>query len=415
MNENVDHAENLALGKTTVINQGGTLATTDAAYITDGDPTTMWRSYSPGAPSVLAADVTLDLGSLQLFNKIVLTEYKQKANQLLVSISDDNASWNVVHNEILPASSETNRETTITVDNLAARYIKLSAPDASCGFGIYELEVYNISSFSSMIVCTDHYGGPEVKINYPKRDFHLYLLIGQSNMASRAPFESQDIAAMDRTYLFNGLNQWESAGAGLIANNPGINTLQGLNRYSSVEVMTKTNGYSLGSSFAQAITERFPDISVGIISNARGGTTMAEWQKGSGTDLYEEAVRRTLSAMESGTLKGILWHQGESDVGHVSTYMSSLHMLIANLREDLGVPDVPLIVGQILPGKSDSFNTLLTTVGQHIEQSEWVSSNDTFSIGDGTHFDNASQKLLGLRYADKMIPRLLSGFACESD
>jgi len=368
---------------------------------------TMWRSYAPGMPAVLTAEVTLDLGASLIFNKIVLTEYKQKADQLIVKVSDDQDNWSEVYNQTLSTSIETNRVTTIEFDHLSARYIKIVAPDAVYAFGIYELEVYQtFAGYESMIVRTDLYGGTEATISQSKENFHLYLLIGQSNMASRAPIETMDIPAINRVYLFNGLQQWEESGAGLVTNYPDASTLQGLNRYSSVEVKTKVNGFSLGSYFAKSLTEEYPHIAIGIISNARGGTTIDQWQKGSGTMLYEEAIRRTLEAMETGTLKGILWHQGESDVGRISTYMNSLNTIATNLRSDLGVWDVPFIVGQILPFKSPSFNELLTTIGQHIPNSDWVSSAGTASIGDGTHFNNTSQKLLGQRYAERMIPRL---------
>lgn len=395
---------NLALGKTVVVNQGGTLSGYTAYYMTDGDSSTMWRSYAPGTPETLTAQVTLDLGQTELFNRIVLTEYKQKAVRFLVSISDDGTAWSQVHQQELVSNGTGNRTTTIAVDNLAARYIRITAPDAVYAFGICELEVYRQTGFSSMIVRTDLYGAQEQPVGYPKDQLHLYLLIGQSNMASRAPHEAPDLAAPGRVYLFNGLNQWETAAPGLVANYPDMMELQGANRYSSVEVNYKVNGLSLGHTLARQVTDAFPHIAVGLISNARGGTSLAQWQKGSGTQLYEEAVRRTKEAMKTGTLKGILWHQGESDMANVATYLADLSTLVANLRADLEAPEVPFLAGQILPGKSAAFNQMLTTIGQTIPYSDWVSSSGTSSIGDGTHFNSYSQRLLGERYAQKLWP-----------
>lgn len=398
------HPVNLALGKKVVINHGGTRSGNDAENMTDGNISTMWRSYAPDNPVTMTADVTLDLDKTLLFHQIVLTEYMQNAGRLIVSISDDTAVWYPIYDQQLAPTDDTNRKTIIAVDNLAARYIRITAPEAVYPYGIIELEVYQQTGFNRMIVRTDLYGGEEMQVGYPKDQFHLYLLIGQSNMASRAPHEAEDLSTPERVFLFNGLNQWEKGAAGPVLNHPVKFNLQGTNRYSSVEVLSKSNGLSLGSTFARTLTDAFPHIAVGLISNARGGTTLAEWQKGSGTELYEEAIRRTKEAMKTGTMKGILWHQGESDVSHVNTYLSDLNTFITTMRADLDLPNVPFLAGQILPGKSESFNKMLESIGQIITNSDWVSSSDTASIGDGSHFNSASQRLLGQRYARKLWP-----------
>lgn len=400
---------NLARGKAVTINQGGTLTGTAASKITDGDPSTMWRSYDASTPTNLTAGVTLDLGAQQLFNQIVMTEYKQKSTQLTVEISDDNILWYTVFSRSFTASGTANRITKVDADNLSARYIRVTANQATYAFGIYELQVYNVPDAppgpdGSMVVNKGLYGGAPQAVGVTKANFQLYLFIGQSNMASRAPVQSQDMDPISRAYLFNGLNQWEIAEPGLVTNRASITATQGFNRYSSVEVASKVNGLNAASVFAKALTEANPNIAVGVISNARGGTSIAEWQKGAGTGLYEEAVRRTKEAMKTGTLKGIIWHQGESDQSKVGTYMSSLQTLVANLRTDLGdaTNSVPFIAGQLLPTKSADFNALITTIPQHIPNSGWVSSAGTASIGDGTHFDAASQRLLGQRYAEQV-------------
>ena len=47
------------------------------------------------------------------------------------------------------------------------------------------------------------------------------------------------------------------------------------------------------------------------------------------------------------TLKGILWHQGESDArtSKVPLYQDALTTLAENLRRDLDAPEIPFIVG----------------------------------------------------------------------
>ena len=45
----------------------------------------------------------------------------------------------------------------------------------------------------------------------PKEKLHIYLLIGQSNMAGRAKFSEEEAKVVDRCFLLNKENKWESA------------------------------------------------------------------------------------------------------------------------------------------------------------------------------------------------------------
>ena len=53
--------------------------------------------------------------------------------------------------------------------------------------------------------------------------------------------------------------------------------------------------------------------------------------------------------MKDGVLKGILWHQGESDsrAGPAEVYEKKLHDLISRFRKELNAPEVPFIAGQM--------------------------------------------------------------------
>ncbi len=82
-----------------------------------------------------------------------------------------------------------------------------------------------------------------------------------------------------------------------------------------------------------------------LIVNARGGTKIDEWDGKS--ELYREARKRTKAALNHGTLKGVLWHQGESDQGAADAYLGKLQTLVAKLRSDFNDPNLPFIAGQI--------------------------------------------------------------------
>ena len=89
-------------------------------------------------------------------------------------------------------------------------------------------------------------------------------------------------------------------------------------------------------------------MTIGLVPCAVGGTQLKRWQPGG--DLYSNAVYRARLAMQDGTLKGILWHQGESDSGtatNANTYGDRLAGMIRDIRADLGAPGLPVVVGQI--------------------------------------------------------------------
>lgn len=75
--------------------------------------------------------------------------------------------------------------------------------------------------------------------------------------------------------------------------------------------------------------------------NARGGSSINSWLKGAKDDYYGEALSRIRQAMKYGTLKAIIWHQGEADSRNPEAYMAKLQKLVADLREDLGDTKLP--------------------------------------------------------------------------
>ena len=107
-------------------------------------------------------------------------------------------------------------------------------------------------------------------------------------------------------------------------------------------------------------------------------------------------------------MKGILWHQGEGDSGEQKSavYKKKLLELVARFRADLGVPDVPFIIGQLgqfegkpwTPGRQ-RVNQAHIEVAQEIHNGGFVSSDGLTDKGDLTHFNSESLHEFGRRYA----------------
>lgn len=216
--------------------------------------------------------------------------------------------------------------------------------------------------------------------------FHIYLLIGQSNMAGRAPFSKEDAKAIERCYLLNDKDNWEPA------RNP-------LNRYSTIRKKVGMQRLNPGYTFALAMLEHDKDTSIGLVVNARGGTKIEQWKRG--TRYYQEALRKLRVARESGTLRGILWHQGEGDANN-ENYVEELATLIGHLREDLDAPELPFVAGQINTKEGAAFNERLDALPERVPFAR-VAKADGLEVMDRWHFDTQSMKELGRRYAKAML------------
>lgn len=231
----------------------------------------------------------------------------------------------------------------------------------------------------------------------------IYLLIGQSNMAGRAVIAEQDRAMLDDVFVF-GDGQWMAA-----SNDP-----LGLNRYSSVEEASSAKtllgpGYTFGRRLAQETGGR-----VGLVVNARGATSVAQWQKEGYTGdyaLYDEAVRRTRAALRASPgarLRGVIWHQGESDNNRAAAeiYTTMTAEMVANLRADLDAQSAVFVAAEVgtWQGRGTYVNPEIRRIPEVVDNSAWVSSDgltthETDTDPWGPHFDSASQRELGQRYA----------------
>jgi hypothetical protein len=173
-------------------------------------------------------------------------------------------------------------------------------------------------------------------------------------------------------------------------------------------------GAGIGMSFAREMADADPTITVGLIPCAVGGTPLQRWQKGG--DLYEQALARAKAAMPSGTLKGILWHQGEADSGTEATarsYAERLSRMVSDLRADLGAGDVPFVAGKLgeylAPTSKDGKPSFWPVVNEQIASlpglapgTAVVESTGLKHKGDVVHFDTPSLREFGKRYAEAM-------------
>lgn len=228
-----------------------------------------------------------------------------------------------------------------------------------------------------------------------KENYHLFLLAGQSNMAGRAKLEDSAKKPIPGVLAMNQELKWQ----------PAIDPLHW-------DKAIAAGG--MGRPFAEGVLENAEGIEIGLIPAAFGGTSVRIWTpdaKADGTNLYHTAIERAEIAMKDGTLKAILWHQGEADANKKGIKFHEKRMieLIGNFRKDLGLPDLPFIIGQLADSPDEEKDALRKAldetnrqVAEKLENVVFVSSKG-LTTKDGTHFDAPSIRTFGERYAASYI------------
>lgn len=221
----------------------------------------------------------------------------------------------------------------------------------------------------------------------------LYLLMGQSNMAGR---DTRDLASQvddPRILALGADGQWRVARDPIHA------------KTSRVEP-----GVGPGIAFAREMLAAEPRQPIGLIPTAVGGTPLRRWVKGG--DLYEQALAHARTAMARGEIRGVLWHQGESDSADAksaATHAERLVQMFKDLRADLGRPDLPIVVGQLgdflLPARQPEAATVragLRGLPAALPHVGLADSTGLGHLGDDLHFSADASRELGRRFAVAM-------------
>jgi hypothetical protein len=220
----------------------------------------------------------------------------------------------------------------------------------------------------------------------PDPNFHLYLLIGQSNMAGRGVVDSESKQADPRVLVLTKDLKWEPATDPLHFDKP---------------IAAVGPGLAFGKAMAQAN----PAVKIGLIPCAMGGSKIEEWAPG--TKNHTAMLDRMREAQKAGVLKGILWHQGEANINSNATYAAQLTALINGVRKEFNVPEAPFVAAEITAfkperGPIEKFNGILHAEGKQVSKYTCVKTQDLKDKGDKLHYDTASARELGKRYAAAM-------------
>lgn len=238
-------------------------------------------------------------------------------------------------------------------------------------------------------------------------NFYIFLLLGQSNMEGIAMPEEQDcatdpsifvLAYDDLRELGREYNQWYVAAPPLHSNGTGV----GPGDYFAktlIAALPRSSRLGLVPCGIKGVDIDF--FRKGVISKRRPEFPIPPDNHWAGA--YEWVIHRARLAQKAGAIRGILFHQGESDSGKAD-WLAKVEELVRDLRADLKIGEsVPFLAGELYRGgRCASHNEQVSLLPHRIANS-FVISADGLTGSDQYHFDLPSQRELGRRFGQAMI------------
>jgi len=250
----------------------------------------------------------------------------------------------------------------------------------------------------------------------------VYLMAGQSNMVG--PGSNKYVQANHPELVKPRKDVW-CVSAGKVSGplRPGYG---GGERSFGLEL---TMGHVLGDAVANPIV---------LFKSSTGGTTLHKhWRPPSAVKraggvvgpLYTRMIRRFHNMLANRDdafgpyagrpieLAGFVWFQGENDCcakdengkGYWEYYEENLKDLIKDVRRELGVPELPVLIVQIndscWDGLPNRGGTVLRPIQKKVAESDplatWIKTCD---LNSGYHYDSASHITIGRRAGKALLP-----------
>jgi hypothetical protein len=248
-------------------------------------------------------------------------------------------------------------------------------------------------------------------------NFYVYLCFGQSNMEGNATPEAKDTDYVDPRFQMlacvnflspqRKMGQWYTAYPPLVRQGTGLGMADyfGRTMVANLPENVKVGVVDValaGVKIEGFISEEIPSYLENLDQDNR--SKMENYFKAYGNDPYKRLVDMARIAQESGVIKGILLHQGESNNGQ-SDWPKKVKLIYDRLMEDLGLnpEEVPLFIGemvnQAVGGSCYYHNAVIATMPFVIPNSYVISSADCPHKGDRVHFTAQGYRIMGQRYA----------------
>lgn len=253
----------------------------------------------------------------------------------------------------------------------------------------------------------------------PDPNFHIYLCFGQSNMEGGGRIEERDrtvdkrfqvLADFDAPARERKMGQW----------------------YDAIPPLTRrTRGISLVDYFGRTMVANLPEkFRVGVVKVGVAGTKIELWDKDAFRDYlknlpadhqwktrianeydgdpYAYLLKLAKIAQQSGVIKGILLHQGESNFED-NDWPKKVKKVYDDLIKDLNLDpkEVVLLAGEVVNadqnGEKANANVIMKNLPSTLPNSHVISSAGIPCNSDRLHFTSDGQRELGRRYAEKLL------------
>lgn len=260
--------------------------------------------------------------------------------------------------------------------------------------------------------------------------FYIYLCFGQSNMEGQAAPETVDNTVDNRFQMlacvdFNQTNPKRTKGNWYPAKCP---------------IVRDWTKIGMADYFGRTMVAALPsDVKIGVVDVAIGGVaiegfmseevenylkTQEDWMKNSfaayDNDPYKRLVEMAKIAQQSGVIKGILLHQGESNNGQLE-WLQKVKTIYERLLSDLHLQaaDVPLFAGETVNadvgGTCSAHNSVIARLPDVIPTAHVVHSNGCPCASDNIHFTVAGYRTMGKRYAYEALRVMGKDTKAQSD
>lgn len=250
-------------------------------------------------------------------------------------------------------------------------------------------------------------------------DFYIYICFGQSNMEGNAQWETQDVGNVDERFQMLATCDFD-------------NPLRVMGNWYKAECPIVSPMGKLGPSdyFGRTMVKALPDKRIGVIAVAMGGSPIEmfdkdlyqdklnqnpdEWwaqlaKRYYGGNPYGRIIEMARKAQETGVIKGILLHQGESNNGDPK-WPDMVKKIYKDMLRDLNLKasDVHLYVGETeyenMGGGCSWHNTVVARIPKviptgHVVSAEGIPGNGT----DPWHFSAQGYRIFGQRYAEAVL------------
>lgn len=230
--------------------------------------------------------------------------------------------------------------------------------------------------------------------------FHVFLLLGQSNMAGYPKAQAADKVEDPRVRVLGfddcsetgrQKDKWDTAA-------PPLHECW-------------NGAIGPGDYFAKTLLTSLPsNDTIGLVPCAISGEKIETFMKAGGSK-YDWVLQRAKVAVQAGgIIEGMLFHQGESNCGD-SNWPNNVRTFVSDLRKDLSLGDVPFLAGELAySGNCSQHNPIVNKLPGVISKAFVVSASglkvDPADTQWNVHFDHDSQVTFGKRYAQKMVEAL---------